>query len=67
MNNKLEDKIRKQLANHGLILRKGRGPIHANNLGEYMVVDLRDNSVIIGADYEYSLEEINALISEGRL
>lgn len=62
-----EDRIRRQLAKHGLVLRKGRGQIHANNLGGYMVVDLRNNAVVLGADFEYSLEEISDKIQGGRL
>ncbi len=62
-----EDRVRRQLAKHGLILKKCRGRIHADNLGEYMVVDLRNNSVVVGAKYDCSLEEIGEMIRKGRL
>ena len=67
MSKAIENQLRRLLAKRGLSLRKSRKGMHAHNLGGYMVVDLMTNAVVIGANYEYSLEEISALIREGRL
>lgn len=67
MSKAIKNQLRRQLAKRGLSLRKSRKGIHAHNIGSYMVVDIMTNTVVIGADYEYSLDEISDMIREGRL
>ena len=58
VNKNLEQKLRRALNKNGYILRKSRKPISINNLGEYMVVDAFTNAVVVGARFEYSLDDI---------
>lgn len=54
----LENRIRQQLQRYGYLLRKSRGPISPDNLGEYMVIKTDTNAVVLGNRYDATLEDI---------
>lgn len=59
-----ENRVRRLAAKHEYRLCKGRGRLHINNHGEYQLVTLRTNAVVLGADYDASLSDIEHFLSE---
>lgn len=58
-----EDRVRRLARKRGFILRKSRAPVlHANNHGEYMLVDTANNCVALGGQYDASLEDVVAFL-----
>jgi hypothetical protein len=60
-----EDKVRRLARKHGYYVYKSRERKHvphANNHGEYMLVNDR-NGVVLGARYDASLDQIEAYFS----
>ena len=54
-----ESGLRRLARREGYLLRKSRSrTIHADNFGEYMLVDVGLNIPALGARYDASLEEI---------
>lgn len=51
--------LRARARRKGYVIRKSRDrSIHADNLGEYMLIELHRNIVVLGSRYDASLEEI---------
>ena len=50
--------IREKLRKQGYIMRKSRAAISYDNMGEYMVIDSKTNSVVIGSRYDATIEDI---------
>lgn len=56
-----EDKVRRQLAAQGFILRKSRiSTFSTNNQGGYMIVDTQFNRIEAGERFDMTLEEVEA-------
>lgn len=56
-----EDRVRRQLAKQGLILRKSRvSTPSADDQGGYMIVDAQFNRIEVGERFDMSLEEVEA-------
>ena len=54
-----ENQVRRLAHKNGCMVRKSRSrTIHADNLGEYMLVDAGQNFLVLGARYDASLEDI---------
>jgi hypothetical protein len=53
-----EQRLRGMARRRGCRLTKARGRRHMNNQGAYQLVDNWSNTVILGANYETSLEAI---------
>ena len=54
-----ESRVRRLARREGYMVRKSRSrTIHADNHGEYMLVDIGMNIPALGARYDASLEEI---------
>lgn len=53
-----EKQIRRALSKAGYALRKSRGPVGADDLGGYMIVDVAGNYVAAGSRYELTLEDV---------
>ncbi len=53
-----EQGIRRRLAAYGVGLHKSRGRISPDNLGGYLGYDIGRNSVVFGASFDYSLEDV---------
>ena len=60
----LERKLRRALYNSGYSLHKARGCVNADNLGGYMIVAFRMNSVAAGSMYELSLEDVENFVRQ---
>lgn len=58
VNKNLEQKFRRALNSIGYALRKSRSPFGIDNMGEYMIVDLRSNVVVAGPRFDLSLEDV---------
>jgi len=57
-----EARLRRALAKEGYALHKSRlrtSP-HSRDLGEYMVVDTQRNAIILGSQFECTLDDIEA-------
>jgi hypothetical protein len=59
-----EQRVRRLAGRHGYRVSKARGPQHMNNRGLFCLVDDR-NYVVLGRDYDASLDEIEAYL-QGR-
>ncbi len=54
-----ENQVRSLARKNGYMVRKSRSrTVHADNFGEYMLVDAGQNAVVLGGRYDASLEEI---------
>ena len=59
-----ESAVRRKALSLGFKVRKSRGrAIHANDLGEYMLVWTELNSCVIGENFNASLEDIDSYLS----
>lgn len=54
----LERQLRRALDKHGYSLRKSRKPLSIDNLGEYRIEDARYKTVVAGASYNLSLDDV---------
>lgn len=64
MNKQKEKQLRSQLAAQGFGLTKSRKPIGIDNLGGYMLTNLKTNAVVEGSRFELNLEDVeNYLIN----
>ena len=54
-----ERKLRRALARDGYALHKSRRKTH-NDFGGYMVVLTKYNSVVVGARFEYTLDDVES-------
>ncbi len=60
-----ESRIRRALRRKGYLLGKSRDrTIHADNLGEYMVVNADTNMVVTGSRFDASLDDIGEMMEE---
>jgi hypothetical protein len=60
-----ESTIRRKAKRHGYYVTKSREQtFHANNLGEYMLVDVQHSVPILGWNYDASLEDIADYLSD---
>ncbi len=60
-----EDKVRRQLAEQGLALRKSRASIFsADDQGGYMIIDTQYNRIEAGERFDLTLEDIEAYAQE---
>ncbi len=56
-----ERRLRYALNKAGYLLRKSRvRNIHLDNFGDYMVVDLYTNAVVVGSRFDYTLDNVEA-------
>ena len=59
MKTQREKKLRKQLKNVGLMLKKSKAKnITANDFCDYMILDAANNAVVAGSNFELSLEDV---------
>lgn len=54
----MERQLRRALDKHGYSLRKSRKPLSIVNLGEYRIEDARYKTVVAGASYNLSLDDV---------
>lgn len=59
-----ERELRRRLKRAGYTIRKSKSPISIDNLGDYMIIALNNNSVAAGSRYDLSLEEVWDWISD---
>jgi hypothetical protein len=59
-----ENRLRRQARRVGLMLRKSRSWRPPNSLGEYGVLDPYTNVLVAGWDYDLSLNEAEAFLTE---
>jgi hypothetical protein len=59
-----ESRVRRLAKRYGCYIRKSRQWIHPNNLGEYRLVDTDCNWVVLGEDFEATLDEIEHYLKE---
>jgi hypothetical protein len=60
-----ENAIRRKAKRHGYYVTKSRErSFHSNNLGEYMLLDVKHNVPILGWNYDASLEDIADFLSD---
>ncbi len=60
-----ENRLRRWAERLGYGLRKDRARTWGiNHQGEYMIVDVGPNACIGGADFDYSLDDVEAFLSE---
>jgi len=45
-------------------MEKSRQAVHLNNLGGFMLIDIRANAVVAGGRYELTLEQVAELLRE---
>lgn len=55
--------LRRRVRNAGCEMRNSRGPINFNNWGQYMLVDLELNAVLIGPNFDATAADISAYLS----
>ena len=61
---RFESRIRRLAKRNGYFVRKSRAwNIHADDLGEYMLVDAHCNTVVRGERFDASLEEIEEFLA----
>ena len=53
-----EATLRRLASKKGMMLKKARGPIHVDNHGDYMLVDVERNAVIGGGRYDWTLDRV---------
>jgi hypothetical protein len=61
-----ESKVRRLASEHGYSIHKSRerkDVPHIDNHGEYMLVDVRRNFVVLGVRFNASLDQIEAYLS----
>ena len=62
-----ENAVRKRATRKGYKVCKSREKtIHANNHGEFMLIDLSGNFCVAGANYDASIEEVAAWLDNWR-
>jgi len=60
-----DSRLRKMAARRGYQLCKSRErTTHANNHGGYMIVEVERNTIAAGPDFDMSLEEVKAFLSD---
>jgi len=60
-----ESRLRRVAKQGGYVLRKSRvRSIHANNHGEYMLVNSQFNGVVLGANFDATLSEVEAFLKK---
>jgi len=57
-----ENAVRRACARAGFQLRKSRRRVSANNFGEYMVINIFTNGVVLGERFDATLEEVEILL-----
>ena len=55
-----ESRVRSLAARRGFRVEKSRRAISLNNLGDYRLIELYTNSIVLGERYEATLEEVEA-------
>jgi hypothetical protein len=55
-----EMRVRRMAARAGYSVHKARGGQHQNNHGAFMLVEQARNMVVLGADFDASLDDIAA-------
>ena len=58
-----ESRLRRRLQGYGYLLRKSRGTVCADNLGEYMIVDASTNGIVRGARFDYTLDDVEEFLN----
>ena len=53
-----EQQVRYQARKLGYRIQKSRAQIHLDNLGEYRLIENQGNSIVMGAKFDASLDEI---------
>lgn len=53
-----ESRLRRIAAKQGYVIRKSRQEIHGNNLGEYRLIDVYMNAVVLGPRFDADLDQI---------
>lgn len=60
-----ETQVRRLARKNGYMVRKSRArTINADDFGEYMLVDARLNTVVLGARFDASLKEISGWLQD---
>ena len=54
----LEGKLRSRARRSGYAIRKSRRPVSIDNFGEFMLVDVAMNLIVLGSRYDATLENI---------
>jgi hypothetical protein len=54
--------VRRAAAKAGYRITKSRQQLHLNNLGEFMLVDSHSNAVVLGANFDASLDDIREFL-----
>ncbi len=62
MSKQKEQQLRRKLAEQGFSLKKSPKPQGIDNLGGYMITDLKTNAVVHGNRFELSLEDVENYI-----
>ncbi len=59
-----EKRIRRALNKAGYSLHKSRGSVNADNLGGYMIIDIRGNYVVAGSRYDMELSDVEDWLAD---
>lgn len=60
-----ETRVRRLAARDGYSVHKARGGQHMNNRGAFQLVEQARNLVVLGADFDASLDDITAHLNAG--
>ena len=56
--------VRGRAFRRGYRVEKSRQALHADNQGDYQLIDLARNAVVLGDKYDATLEEIEEVLAE---
>jgi len=59
-----ENRIRRQLARHGFLLRKSRKQVSSNNFGGYLIKEQSTDSVLAGKRFDLQLADVENWFKE---
>jgi hypothetical protein len=64
MFNNAESAVRRKARRYGYSVKKSRAACSFDNMGDYMLVDVDQNFVVLGGRFDASLEEISAFLTD---
>jgi len=58
-----ENRLRRQLANQGYLLRKSRAAESIDNLGGYMIISAGTNAIVGGPRFDFTLDDVDDYVN----
>lgn len=52
--------VRRLAQRHGYMIQKSRGALSLDNFGDYMLVEVSRNVVVLGGRYDATLEDVHS-------